>query len=1299
MPDSRTSNTLSIHLLGCIGIEPDEGRKAPALPRKGWAILSYLAATPGQSQPRDRLAEIFWPTHSIEAARNNLRQVLLNLQRMLNDRQADTPCLEADRRSIRLNPESRHAIDLVDFLRDAPECTPDAGPAHCESCILRLERMAALYRGEFLDGLYLEQCEDFDEWLQVHREALLRRALVLLERISECHENQGRVGRALGFAQRYCELEPWNEEGQRRLIRLLALSGQRGAALSQYESCCRFLKLELGVQPEEETRELARSIQSGELLPSAVPQGSDIAVPAMPSMALERRQVTVLYCQISPSGTDDPDEILDLLRPAQKRCSEIIRQFSGHVVRTNDGGLLAYFGYPQAHEHAPHLAVRAGLALVTERFPEVELRIGIHTGLVITSGDPNLPDSIGKTSNLAIRLRALMGPSEVGVSAATQRLVRGYFEWEEQPPQSLGGPQPETLFKALEESGATDRLAAAVSLSPLTGREKELSVLRERWKSVLTGKRQALLLQGDPGIGKSRLVHALKQKLAGTPCIVREFLCLAESSQSPFQPVIELLKTTIGFAPEDSPEERFRKLVSYQHKQFPDMDQDEIIPLLAEVLSVPLGPPYRKPDMSSRVQRERIMEVLVDQLVSLAAQEPVLLVVEDLHWSDPTTLELLSRILADSRPASILVLLTARPEFRSPWPESAAPVHPLSPLGDSDVTTLVESLGMDIPEAAMRHIVEHADGVPLFVEELARAIPLTGETNPTAIPSTLHDLLAARLDSLGEAKTVAQLASAIGREFPMALLRELSPLDETALTSSLIQLRGAGLLAGSVEAGFQFRHALFQDAAYQSQTRSDRRDVHKRIAETLQSRFPEIAATRPEVLARHWAAGDEAETAIGYWIKAGRLANLHCANTEAISHFTSALALIEDLPGEQRRIEFEFELQVGLGAAVFAAEGYASPNGAAAYARAVELGEMHRGNPDLFPALWGLWACTSSRADYDESLTLTLRLLKIAQRSKDPIELQQGHFAVGNIRFWRGELTEARHHLECAMAIYLPEHHEALATGFGENAYATSAAYLSWTLCFLGLPDQAKDARRKALAEARRINHPFTLGYVLTFATTLAHMLRDPAETLTFAEETIALADRHGFPLWNVGATLNQSWALVRQGQPEGMESIRRCVDAVASLMYGIRLIFLETMADTLCHLKEFDEALAVIKEARKVVGTLGDRHVEAELHRYEGKCLLGGSSADAVAAEACFQRALTVARGQRARLLELRAATDLAGLWRDQNRSNEARQILAGVYDGFTEGFDIADLREARDLLAELTETEETSAQSPSRR
>lgn len=1277
-------DTLSIRLLGGVGIGTPDGRDGAGLPRKGWAIFAYLAAEPGVPQPRDRLAEIFWPTLPIEAARNNLRQVLLSLQRRLDDKHGTIPCLTADRRSIRLNPDNGHAIDLLDFICGVPACAPDADPSHCMACLARMETMAALYRGEFMAGFDLPDCADFEDWLQIQREALLRRALILLERLSLCHEKQGNLDQALAFARRYADLEPWNEEGQRRLMRLLALSGQRGAAIGQYEACRRTLEQELGVLPEEETRALAKSIQSGEYRIPPAKRRDGPTTPPLPPMVVERRQATVLYCQLAPN-TDDPDEALTLLRAPQAHCIQIIQRFFGHVVRTNDGGLLAYFGYPQAREHAALLAVRAGLALAGERFHGVDLRIGIHTGLIITSGDPNLPDTIGRTSNIAVRLRASADRNEAIVSAATQRLVGGYFAWDSR--KSGSAPEAGDAFRVLRESGAVDRLGAAARLAPLTGREREVAGLLERWREARGGTRQALLVTGDPGIGKSRLVHALKQEIAGPDSTVRELLCLPEFTQTPFHPLIGMLKSLFGFTPDDTPENRFRKLAEYQEQRYPEMALDKLIPLFAGLLSLPPMPPYRAPDMSLQMQRKAIMEFFLEQLHKQTARQPVLIVVEDLHWCDPTTLELLSRVFADGRRAPFFVLLTARPEFRSPWPAAGVPVQVLGPLADSDIGRLVESLDLDISPDVTRAIVKKADGVPLFAEELARVATPAGTERFPAVPATLQDLLAARLDGMAEAKSTAQLAAAIGREFPMAWMRALSPLDETALAASLYRLRDAGMLSGTAESEFQFRHALFQDAAYQSLTKGDRQAAHRRIAETLRERFPDAVRIRPETIARHWTAAGEAENAIESWIKAGRLAGLHCAHKEAISHFASGMALLEDVANGQRKIQLEFELQVGLGAAHFAAEGYASPNGAAAYARAVELGEKHADSPDLFQALWGLWACTSSRSDYDESLAITLRLLRMAQRSKDPVKEQQGHFAVGNIRFWRGEFVEARDHLERAMALYKPEHHERLVTDFGENAYVTSGSYLSWTLCFMGFADQAREAGRLAVDEARRCGHPFSLGYALTFATAFERMLRRPAETQTLAEETIDLAVRHDFPLWEVGATLVQGWAMVRADRPEGMERVRASVDSVPRLMSGIRLIFLETMADALFRQKEFTEALTVIAEARNVVERLGDRHVEAELHRLEGKCRLGlaKGTAGETAAEACFLRALDVSRRQQARLLELRAATSLARLWRGQGRADEARRLLGGVRAGFTEGFDTRDLEEAARLLEEL--------------
>jgi tetratricopeptide (TPR) repeat protein len=707
-----------------------------------------------------------------------------------------------------------------------------------------------------------------------------------------------------------------------------------------------------------------------------------------------------------------------------------------------------------------------------------------------------------------------------------------------------------------------------------------------------------------------------------------------------------------------------------------------MVPLLADLLSLPVAAPYTRSSAPLRTQRERIMRFFVEQLAALAADRPALIVIEDLHWCDPTTLELLSRVIADPRPAAIFLLLTTRPEFRPPWPESTVPGLRLAPLADTDIREMIGALAPEMPPETARRIVARADGIPLFAEELARTTAAAGPNQPDAIPATLQDLLAARLDSMAEAKGTAQLAATIGRDFPLALLRELSPLDEAALRESLCRLRETGLVTPMSDDAFQFRHALFQEAAYRSQTKADRTVAHRRIAEMLEAQFPETVRTQPETLARHWATAAEAETAIGYWLQAGRIANLRCAHKEAISHFTAGLALAETLPDEQQRIQWEFELQIGLGAANFAAEGYGSAPGGTAYARAVDLGERHTGNPDLFPALWGYWACSSSRADYDESLTLTLRLLDMAGRSGDLIQLQQGHFAVGNIRFWRGEFVEARRHLEQAMALYRPEHHEPLAANFGENAYATSGGYLCCVLAMLGLPEQALAVRDRTLAEARRIDHPFSLGYALIFATILECILRRPREALSLAEETITLAEHHGFPLWDVGATSKKGWALARLGHAEGAELARYGAASVPTLMSGIRVIFMENLADTLCHLGRHDEALSVIAEARDVMERINDRHVEAELHRLEGECLRGVADTQA---EVCFERALRISRKQGARLQELRAATSLAALWRDRERGDDARHLLADICESFTEGRDMADLVEARRLLNDL--------------
>lgn len=1269
--------TLNIQMFGNLAIT---GLGANySIPLKGWAVLAVLVIESGSAHPRERLAGIFWPDLPEDAARNNLRQVLLILQRVLCDHESSYPCLIADRNFIRFNPDCRHRFDVRDFLRDLPACPSHKSQSSCENCLTQMESLAVLYQGDFMAGVYLASCPDFNEWLELQREMLRNHALILLEHISKCYEALGAIGKALPPALRFTELEPWNEEGQRRVMRLLALNGQPAVALVYYASCCRMLKQELDILPEDATNKLADVIRNGEFI-SAVNYARYESPLSPPVITLERRQVTVLYCRFAADESEDPEDELELLRGQENRCIEIVQRFAGYVVRTNDGGLLAYFGYPRARENAARRAVQAALAI-----SRMDLRVGINSGPVITGGAPGLPDVIGKTSGMAMRLLVLAPPGAVVISATTYRLVIGYFECVGVEPQQLqNGTLPKNVFRVVRESGAGHRLEASTALSVLVGRKRESGVLTALWHKAQGGTRQVLLLRGDPGIGKSRLVHHLKQDIAEQHATVRELRCFAEYSHSPFHPVIGMFEDLLGFASDESPEAKFAKLAAYGEQYHSD-SRKETVPLLAALLTLPTRSPYREQSLLPQQLRDRTMAFLVEHLYAAAGGATVLLVVEDLHWIDPTTLELLSRFLADSRPVPLLVLFTARPEFQPPWQAGMVPALTISPLVDNDMLELVAALGLEIPPETLRLIVGRADGVPLFAEELARALPTAGNAGHSSIPATLHDLLAARLDGLGEARFTAQLAATVGREFQLDLLSELSRLDRQTIIQSLSRLRDAGLVSGDVESGFQFRHALFQDAAYQSQTRTDRQAVHRRIAEVLQLRGVDLAGGGSEVLARHWTAAGEPETAIGFWNRAGQVASLHYAHREAINHFRSGLELVRERPDDQRKDRLEFELQVGIGSACYATEGYGSPDGVAAYGRAVALGEGQWNTPALFQALWGLWASTSSRTNYQESLELTQRLVNMSLRSKDPVEQQQAYFAAGNIQFWRGEFVEAREYLERAMALYRAKHNERHVTGFGENAFVTSGSYLSWTLCALGLPDQARKVSRRTLAVARRIDHPFTLGYALTFATVLQRMLRQPDETLKQSEGTISLAVTHGFPLWEVGATLEQGWALVMMGKPEGIERMKQCVESVCAVMSSLMVIFLETLADGLRHQEQFEESLLIIDQAQEAVERLGDRHVEAELHRLKGECLLGLTAANGAEAETCFRQAMAVAQRQQTPLFELRAVVSLARLWQQQGQVDQAHQLLVGVYSGFTEGFDTPDLQDARRLLAEL--------------
>ena len=1268
---------LSLRLLGGFALDLD-ARPCKLVYEKGRALLAYLAAEPGRAHSRASLAAILWPDLEHDAALSNLRLVLHNLRQVINTANVLTPPLQIDRESVRLDPAADLDIDARDFTAPALACPATPCAEHCDPCLIRMETLANRYQGEFMAGFSLPECPDYEEWLQVHREALHVRALSLLARLSECHERAGAYGKALLFARRFLGLEPWNEEGLRRAMRLFALNGQRASALGAYETCRLALKKELGILPSEETTALAESIRQDEPSPGAECEPVPGPEKALPLPVAERRQVTVLYCELATDEAEDLDVAMALLRSPQDHCKEIISSFSGHLVRFHGGSLLAYFGYPQASENAARLAVQAALVLTRTQFTGLDLRVGVHTGVVI-SGGPQVPDAIGATSGLAIRLRQLVEPGEVAISGATQHLVNGYFESISLGLRQLRGIQrPLEVFRVEGESGARYRLEASPTLTPLVGRKKEMGALLSEWKETGHGVRRNVLLRGEAGIGKSRLLLMLKEALREKAIEVRELRCSPEHSQSPFHPLTALFELKLTFLPDETPEARFDKLAEYVGKHFASKDQD-VVPLLAAMLSLPLRASCLKPDSSPQQQREKTMAILLDRLYSLAAKQPLLLLVEDLHWADPSTLEFLKLFVAQQRMAPILAVFTARPVFDPPWQESLVRTLPLNALDKNETAMLITSVEPGISPAMVLRIIERADGIPLFAEELTREVAVNDQS---AIPSTLQDLLATRLDGLGAAKIIAQLASVAGREFSFDLLRRISPFDDATLEQMLHQLQAAGLLQCAARGVFNFRHTLLRDAAYLSQTRAEREAAHRRIADALETAGSKV---RPELLAQHRAAGGEIRQAVACWIDAGKLASQHSASREALTHFKSGLTLLQSLAPGPERDHQELIIQIGLGSAATSAQGYASSEGAQAYARAMTLASRHESDPAMFPAIWGLWASASSRAGYAVALDLAQQLLRMASQSGDPVEKEQGHFAVANTLCWQGEFVTALEHLERTRELYHPSQQTRHIADFGEDAGVTSNSYTSWVLWFLGFPEQALKASAQALALARQIGHPFSLAYALIFAAILNCRLRRPEPSLALAQEALNLASRHGFPLWLIGATLARGWADTMQGQRQGVDSIQQCVEATREAMGGVTLVVLEPLVDACAVLGRFENALSVSSEAFALGDEIGDHHIEAELHRLKGESLLQLADGNEGAAEACFYQALTVSRRQQAKSLELRAAMSLARLWHRKGRRDDAQRLLEEVYYWFTEGFDTPDLLNARELLDSL--------------
>ncbi|MGE0827250.1 MAG: adenylate/guanylate cyclase domain-containing protein [Candidatus Binatia bacterium] len=797
----------------------------------------------------------------------------------------------------------------------------------------------------------------------------------------------------------------------------------------------------------------------------------------------ERRQLTVLFCDLvgstALSERLDPEELREVVSAYQVTCTEVIQHYGGYLAQHLGDGLLVYFGYPVAHEDEAARAVRSGLEIVaalpglnaylqglvgTQQVLPLQVRIGIHTGLVVigeigSSAKRELL-ALGETPNIAARLQGLAEPDTVVMSAATQQLVQGLFECQDLGPQTLKGIlTPLGVYRVLGESGVQSRFEVAVGrgLTPLVGREEELSILQRRWAQAKEGAGQVVLLSGEAGIGKSRLVQELKQSISAEGVTRIEFRCSPYHQNSALYPIIDHLQHLLQFAREDTSAVKLEKLQhTLSRYRFP---QAETVPLVAALLSLPHPEGYPPITLSAQKQKEKTQAALVAWLVEEAERQPVYNMWEDVHWADPSTLEILTLLVDQVPMTQLLTVLTFRLEFLPPWGNrSYLSQITLSRLGHTHIETMVAKVSgsQTLPADILQQIVAKTDGVPLFVEELTkavleaeavgarRAVPL----QTLGIPATLQDALMARLDRLGDAKEVAQLGATIGREFSYDLLQALAVVSETLLQQGLRQLVEAELIYQRglpPQATYLFKHALIQDTAYHSLLKSRRQQLHQQIAQMLTERFPETVQTQPELLAHHYTEAGLKEQAIPYWQQAGQRATQRSAHVEAISHLTKGLELLRALPDTPERAQQELTLQIVLGTPLMATKGLAALEVGKAYTRALELCRRVGETPQLLPVLFGLWRFSNNQAKFREARELGERFLKLAQRV-EPTHLVGAHYTLGVTLYCAGEFASAQAHLEQGVALYSSRQHHSLAFVYGINPGVSCLSFLTWTL-------------------------------------------------------------------------------------------------------------------------------------------------------------------------------------------------------------------------------------------------------------
>jgi len=1040
-------------------------------------------------------------------------------------------------------------------------------------------------------------------------------------------------------------------------------------------------------------------------------------VPAAP--VAERRQLTVMFCDLVGStelaARLDPEDLREVIAAYHSAVAEVVRGFDGFVAKYMGDGVLVYFGYPRAHENDAEHAVRAGLGVIDAvghldiRSVTLQARVGIATGLVVVGdligeGSAQEQSVVGETPNLAARLQTLAEPNTVFIAASTRRLVGDLFEYRDLGAIEVKGiAEPVPAWQVLRPSAVASRFEAlrGSALSRLIGRDEEIDLLTRRWARAKTGEGQVVLVSGEPGLGKSRIAAVFEERLHIEPHLRLRYFCSPYRQDSALYPFIDQIGRAAGLAPTDPPASKLAKLEALLARR---SISDDDVAFLADLLSLPGSVRHPLPNLSPQRKKERTLEALLRRLESLANRQPVVVIFEDVHWIDPTSRELLDLTVERVRGMPVLLIITFRPEFQPPWiSEPHVTMLVLNRLDRRDRAALATQIagGKALPDDVISQIVERTDGVPLFVEELTKSVlesgllreeegryVLDGPLPPLAIPTSLHASLMARLDRLASVRHVAQIGAAFGRWFRYASLRAASGLPEDELQASLTKLVDAELVFQSgipPDAVYTFKHALVQEAAYGTLLRNARQQLHGRIAEALESHFPELTDSQPEFFARHYTEAGLVEKSVFYWSKAARRSTARSALAESAAQFQKALDQLVLLPENLERQRQELEFRSSLGVALRFVKGLAAAETGRAFAQARELWE-HLGFPSEFLQV-PYWQSLhhQNRGEFNLARRLDEDLLHLSSQRGDSAGLVLGHLCSGRTRMLAGEFPPSRSHFDAALALYDPDSHGSLANQTGTDLEVASLGWSGLVLLCLGFPEQALSRSRAAVDGARALAHLQSLANSLSIGTRVLSLMGDDVALDNWAGQLVSVATEHGFPHWRGEGTAFRGWVKVKDGDVAAGISLLHsgiaAYRATGAEVYTPHYIVLLAKAYEIA--AQIDEAVSLLDDALQTIERTGERWFAAELYRHKGELLLRQGHAEA--AEQLYRTALGIAREQEAKLWELRAAMRLARLRRGQGRPAEARDLLAPVYSWFTEGFDTPDLKEAKALLGEL--------------